>query len=112
MKQLALARTDGKTDGLLTGEDLKVGTIKERNKAFGGLRHHLTTLSSKQQLEYSELQDDKARMQYMANFMMKPEDGGCLGKVTTSVENNRTDGWMYRCLLEETFAGPAWLNSK
>ena len=65
----------------------------ERNKAATAMRHHLKKSNPSKLAEYEKLQDNRMRAEWLAEYMLAPSSGGCVGKnftKRTNTTDNRT----------------------
>ena len=81
-----------------------------RNRAFGGMRNALASLHVEKAAEFRRLESDAERRAWLAEYLLDPKSGGCVGKNWTSRTTKKTDEdkevWATQSMLE----GPMFFN--
>ena len=95
--------------GGVTPENVSKAGGKMRNQAMNAMKRHI---GDDKKAEYEKLNSDAERREWLAEYILNPAEGGCLGKnwtQRTSVSSNKT-AWVW--LTQAELEGPRWLNSK
>lgn len=108
-KQLLLKSGSGE----ITPESVADKTFsKQRNAASSAMRHHLKTTNPDKFAAYQELSSDKLRNEWVAEYLLDVESGGCVGKNLTERVSTSTDSTVWVWLTLPELGGPRWLNSE
>ena len=95
----------------ITGQNLKEHLdTKEYNSLSSIFRQHVDKHAEHKE-KYSMLKDDTQRRNYMAQFVMDPQDFKAKGKTTTSVIDKNQDKTVGEWLFETQIGGPMVLNN-
>jgi hypothetical protein len=79
-----------------------------RNKAFGAMRSHLQTHSPDRYAEFQQIASDKERREWLAEYLVDPTCGSCVGKNWTQRTTNRSSLEDEEWLLKTQLAGPSY----
>ena len=82
-----------------------------RNRAAGAMKHHLSVHSPEKLGEFKRLKTDQQRREWLAEYFLDPESGGCVGKNITTRTNEGCEGETEVWVTEEELAGPMHMNS-
>ena len=94
--------------GGVTPENANKANPKLRNKAMTAMQQ---CIGQDKKAEYKDLTSDDQRREWIAEYLLDPASGGCIGKnfaQRTSTSSN-TSLWVWLTL--EELSGPRWLNS-
>ena len=102
--------------GDVTKESVSAASSAEarqaRGKAMTAMRNQLRNNMPEKFQEYKGLANDKDRMDWLAEYIINPEEGGSVGTNFTRRTKARTDRDSEVWITEEQMSGPTFLNSK
>ena len=76
------------------------------------MHHALKTHNTQKALEFKALQTDMSRREWLCEYMLDPEAGGCVGKNFTQRVTTRQDEDKEVWVTEATLGGPLYMNDK
>ena len=95
--------------GGVTPDNVKSTAHQARGKAISAMKGQMTPEKLE---EFKSLDKDSSRQEWLAEYLLDPASGGCVGKnfCTRTSTTSDTTTWVWLTLDE--LAGPKWLNSE